>query len=203
MKPLHLLLAASAALLLSACGGSSNTWELTPEGIGPVRMGTIITDLPPQCEGLYDTIELEHHDASYDDLREEMLSAYDIYLFKREGVTRFQTYILEGEQQIRNLYVLSPDISYKGVHAGMTLSEAMKAGARFYAGGYLGTCDFLSCFRMDEDSGIIFEYNNGTDAFTQTAYEKLWDRIPITGGYVDITIDYFEPQTKITGIHLH
>ena len=203
MKTLHLLLAASAALLLSACGGSSSSSAVSPEGIGPVRLGAAITDLPRQCDGLYDTIDLEHYDGYYDDMNGEEVPAGDIFLFKKEGITLFQTSIPENDRRIKWLYVLSPELSYKGVHVGMSIAEAMKAGARFYSAGDFASCGFYSCFKVD-DSGIAFDYENnemGEDAFSPAGNRKL-DELPVEAGYSDMTADDFAPQTVISAIRI-
>jgi len=203
MKTRHLLLAASAALLLSACGGSPSSSAITPEGIGPVRLGAIITDLPRQCDGLYDAIDLEHYDGYYDEMNDEEVPAGDIFLFKKEGCTLFQTSIPENERQIKWLYVISPELSYKGVRVGMSIADALKAGARFYSAGSFASCEFYSCFQVD-DSGIVFDYENdemGEDAFSPAGYRKL-EELPSVAGYSDMTADDFDPRTVISGIRL-
>ena len=72
---LYALTAIVTAFALAACGGAQRPGELDPEGIGPVRLGMQIGEVPPQAEGWYDAIEVEHTDESFDDLEYETIPA--------------------------------------------------------------------------------------------------------------------------------
>jgi len=201
---LFALTALVAALGFAACGGADRNTELTPEGIGPVRLGMPIADLPAQVEGLYDTIEIEHVPEGFDDLEYEPIPAYDIYRFQLNGETMFETSFGEGATSLSHLDVVSPRIDYKGIHAGMPIAEALAAGAKCYAAGEFGGYGpyFHSYLKIDGTPIVFsFHYLNGK-GFTERFGQKLMERGIIEAGTLDVTGKDFQKDAVIESIQI-
>lgn len=202
---LYALTAIVTAFALAACGGAQRPGELDPEGIGPVRLGMQIGEVPPQAEGWYDAIEVEHTDESFDDLEYETIPAFDTYLFQLNGETMFRTSLRGGATTIDYLAAVSPRIGYKGIHPGMTVADALAAGARCHAmgefGGYGG---YFSAYLAIDDTGVsfLFDYLNG-HGFTQRFGQKLAERGLIENEILDVTGDDFRPDAVIESISIN
>lgn len=202
---LYALTAIVTAFALAACGGGHRLGELDPEGIGPVRLGMQIGEVPPQVEGWYDAIEVEHTDKSYDDLECETIPAFDTYRFLLNGETMFKTSFQGGATTIDYLTALSPRISYKGIHPGMTVADALAAGAKCHAigefGGYAG---YFSAYLAIDETGVtfLFDYLNG-HGFTQRFGQELADRGFIEEGILDVTGDDFRPDAVVESISIN
>ena len=80
-----------AALLVSSCSSSPEVYNITPEGVGPIKIGMNIKDVPEAIEGLYDHIEVVTTPESYDEMNDETIPAFDTYYFMLGEEKMFST----------------------------------------------------------------------------------------------------------------
>lgn len=200
---LYALAALVTALALAACGGADRSAELTPEGIGPVRLGMRLCEVPAQAEGWYDAIAVEHTDESYDEMEDETIPAFDTYLFLLNGETMFLTRSREGDEAaIEYLEAVSPRIGYKGIRPGMTVADALAAGAECHAAGeFGGYADYFMAYLKVDDSSVYgsFDYLNGC-GFTEEYGLKLTKRGVIDREILDVTGADFRPDAVVESL---
>ena len=201
---LYALTAIVTAFALAACGGAQRPGELDPEGIGPVRLGMQIGEVPPQAEGWYAAIEIEHTDESYDLLDDEVIPAFDTYLFQLNGETMFKTALSDGTTKIYYLAAVSPRIGYKGIHPGMTVADALAAGVKCHVYGVYESCEFYCELKIDESPvQLHFQYQDGKTGFSKKGQKKLFGQNFMSGKILDVTGDDFQPDAVIESISIN
>lgn len=176
--------AAALAVVLVAC--STNTeLTITPEGIGPVKIGMNIADLPQSVEGLYDSVEVVVTEGYYDEFEGEDVPSSETYYFVLGGENVFNVTPYEGV--IDAITVTGASFSYAGVHPGMSCRDALATEATLSAMGCFASCEFYACFLNGEAPiHILFDY----DSFSEEGYAKLYD-MPFYEGWYELN---FEPS---------
>lgn len=178
MKKYFLFLPLIVAWLFTCCA-SNDSLQITPQGIGPIKLGMNINDLPTQINGLYDEIAIEHQDGFHDELDGEEYPPMDIYSFRLHGNTMFTTKLPAGQTIITQLTAVSPSLSYNSIHPGLSCQETLAAGAKLYSGGDIETCWFFCCFQFPDTDNIriLFDLFGEHPAFTEKGYMKFFEGI--------------------------
>lgn len=188
----------SAFLTVFACNHTSGGPTVTKQGIAPILIGTKVTTLPAQVEGLYDSFKTINEEG--DDLG---LEPRTYTQFTRNGELIIEADLdLEDNATITSVSIFDPTITYKGIGAGTPVTSVLNAGAKLYVGGAYGDCFFGAVFQLDS-IGFDFDYSYG-NGFSESGTSKL------------VKLDYFNqmtmvpfsasdflPGTKISKIWLH
>jgi len=113
---------AGAALLAVGC---SSGFIATPEGVGPVKLGASIEELPASCSGLYDSFVVEEIEDDYE-------GNYTVLRFKLDGEDAFIAY--PDGASIYSIQINSPKIaSAEGFAPGTPVAKLFEAGGKFKA----------------------------------------------------------------------
>lgn len=201
MKKIIFSLAALA--LATACSNESPN-NIHPKGIGPVKVGMSIEELPASIEGLYDEIVKIDVDAYYDEFEGDYVPARDQYQFNKDGAIAFSTECPDGETVIPFLDAFSPELSYEGLHPGMSCKEALNTNAKLLAGGYPESCEFACLWGFDAPSieawctGTLLS-QSGVDYFTQMSEEELYN---YQEPRKDFKAEYFDDEASIRMIRI-
>lgn len=190
-----------ALVLTTACTNEPEGF-IHSKGIGPVKIGMSIAELPAQVEGLYDEIQKIDEEGYFDEFMGEEIPPRDKYLFKKMGEVIFMTECEDGETQIEYLEALSPMLSHRGVCPGMSCKEVLQTEAKLHAGGYPESCEFVCCWRFPEPSieawgeGTVLS-NSGISYFTKMDENDLYNgQEPRT----DFKAEYFTDEYRIQKI---
>lgn len=169
----NLFFGALVALLISSCSSTPESYNITPEGVGPIKIGMNIKDVPSVVEGLYDHIEVVTTPESYDEMNDETIPAYDTYNFMLGAETMFCT-VPSSEGVISCIRSVSPTLSYNGIYAGMSCREVLVSQkAKLTAWGTYASGEFYCCFSSDVPNiEFIVPLNNG-GFFSDSSFDKL------------------------------
>ena len=164
-----------AALLVSSCSSSPEVYNITPEGVGPIKIGMNIKDVPEAIECLYDHIEVVTTPESYDEMNDETIPAFDTYYFMLGEEKMFST-DPSTDGVISFIKTFSPKLSYNGVYAGMSCREVLASQkAKLTAWGTYASCEFYCCFSSDVPNiEFVVPLNNG-GFFTDGSYDKVFN----------------------------
>ncbi len=114
MKRLVFALTA-VVVFATACNAQSDVFEVTRDGIGPIKLGMDPATLPASVEGLYDKIEISYD--FYDAMEE-------IYCFMLNGEI-----VMQSPLTLSYLEIYHPKAAYEGIRVGISAYEAAKSGA--------------------------------------------------------------------------
>ncbi len=186
----------SMAMLATACGTGSTSddiFAITKEGLGPIKFGMNVSDLPERVEGLYDKIEKVHVPAD-----EWMDSeAYDYYAFKLNDK---QVISIDAEN-IERLFITHPKAHYKGIHVEMLLADVLQTDAVLYASGNIESGEFSSWFEID---GLQLSFNHyGGKGFSKSGMSKLYQSIDDGLRELDFTAEDFQSSAVIDQIYIY
>lgn len=198
-----LLFAVLGTMLFASCA-FGQTINITPTGIGTIKIGMNINKLPKSVENLYDRIEVVTTPESYNEMDDETIPAYDTYYFMLGSEKMFHTVPLENGT-IDYLVATSKKLSYKGIYPGMSCRELIASNkAKLVVSGYYGSCEFFCNFAVtDPNIEIYFPINNG-GSFSKQGQDKLLNDIATDSGNRELKLgaaDFLE-DAKITEIQI-
>ena len=167
------LFSALSALLLTACATNTTpTNEITPEGIGVIKVGMNLSEVPGSVENLYNNIAVVTTPESYNEMDDETIPAYNTVHFMLDGEEMFHT-IPDNDGTITHLTVTTDKLSYMGISPKMSCREVLASDAKLVAWGPYGSCEFYCSYHTDVSNIEIIFPLNGEGAFSQQGYEKL------------------------------
>ena len=113
MKKLTFILTLAIMFVSFGCKADGPGLVITGEGIGPVKLGATVKDLPASADGLYDKINEEYSD-------------FVLYSFYLDGNQTLSTNGDDSIQMIEIFPELKDAATADGVYVGMPLSEFKK-----------------------------------------------------------------------------
>ncbi len=190
----RLFLAIVTAIMFASCNtqGGNSEFEINSDGIGPIKLGMNVSALPDAVDGLYDKVEIVHHEAEYygDDIAVE---AYDYCSFKLNGVE-----VISSDMALSYLSITHPQAVYKGIKVGSSVEDVLNAGAKFYVWGWLESevGMFDAYFGIDdiEIRNDCFAYGEG---FSETGYPTIYQHMSDQQQVVDVSASDFLPTLTV------
>ena len=198
MKKLFLILLST---LLFVAYANCQTISISPTGVGPVKLGMNIADVPKSVKGLYDHIKVETTPEYYDEMEYETIPAYDTYYFMLDDEKMFHTVPSESGV-ITYLNVVSKKLSYKGVHPQMSCRDVLKTKAKLMSSGAYASCEFSCYFRFEDPNITIWFPTNNEGAFTQRGEDKLLNANEYSLRELRFDAADFKEETKIETISI-
>lgn len=121
MKKLLFILAFVCAGLgwVDRAHAQSSKFTATETGVGPVRIGAAMAELPTSYTGLYDAIDIDEYGTI-------------VFMLGDKVVMTAQC----GDGRIYMIAVMSPNIAFKGLAPGTSVRKALAAGGVVYASLY-------------------------------------------------------------------
>lgn len=176
------------ALLLSSVATWAGNTSITKSGIGKVKLGETISNLPERIEGLYDKIEFESEEGY-----EEGENSFEVYHVSLGDNIIFD--IFPEEDKVAAITVLSAELkTKKGLGMDSTPAELLAAGGRiisFNDGTVAIVCDgvlFLDIplsdqgYKKAEQAYLGYDETFDVSDFDTSGHAK---RILISGKYGD------------------
>lgn len=193
----HLTIALTGILLFTtACRNTASapTEGITDKGIAPIFLGTPLSELPPQAEGLYDEFEvLEFEDEMGD------IYSRTYVQFRRNGEVVIEADLNPAENQtVSSIFIFDPAIQYRGIGAGTPIHELLKTEAKCYIYGNYQSCSFDAFFRLGNIC-FDFDYFNGK-GFSRTGQKKLFQTTSEDLHEEIFSAPDFQEDAKITNI---
>lgn len=198
MKNLFLILLST---LLFVAYANCQTISISPTGVGPVKLGMNIADVPKSVKGLYDHIKIVTTPESYNVRDDETIPAYDTYYFMQGMEKVFHT-VPNEDGVISYISVTSKRLSYKGVHPQMSCRDVLKTTAKLMSSGAYASCEFSCYFRFEDPSITIWFPTNNEGAFTQRGEDKLLNANEYSLRELRFDAADFKEATKVEAISI-
>lgn len=183
INTLFAVLMAIAVMLFISCNEKldSNGIEIGTNGIGDIRFGVKISELPKQSEGLYDNIIVEKvGDVDFDE--------HILYTFTLNGLPTVKVEDYEQNGTISNIKLVSPIAHIGGISPGMAVEDLLQKK------------DVPQVFH--NDGGFFFETKNcliTINEFSQSGYDKR-QQAYMTGKDIILTEDDFTENSVVESI---
>lgn len=175
-RVLYLLLLCFATVHLA----QAQTVQITTAGIGTIKVGGNISDMPKSVDGLYDQIASEQ--------KEDMGDTYTCYKFIKDSSTIAQVDDFSNQGEISSVEILSPDFKLEGISVGTPVSQLFNLPKAKQT--------------HQRDGAFYFEIDNvliKVGEFSEAGWSKLRDAYN-AGTNATLTLSDFDNDAAVTSI---